>query len=153
MDEKNYRNAPAALGQIAVRAATLGLCSRRRGKQEGRRVANVIIRVQSIEAHAGHMAPSNVGEWLSLVEHLVRDQGVGGSNPLSPTNPKEDNSLRVVPQIHTGRLTPCLEEPCFHVTSSSSKNASTSTTSLPQRSNGTNNPSVGSIPKPRQLRT
>jgi hypothetical protein len=31
-------------------------------------------------------ARSLVGEWLSLVEHLVRDQGVGGSNPLSPTN-------------------------------------------------------------------
>ena len=31
-------------------------------------------------------ACQNVGEWLSLVEHLVRDQGVGGSNPLSPTN-------------------------------------------------------------------
>ena len=31
------------------------------------------------------MEPSDVGEWLSLVEHLVRDQGVGGSNPLSPT--------------------------------------------------------------------
>jgi hypothetical protein len=30
--------------------------------------------------------PTTVGEWLSLVEHLVRDQGVGGSNPLSPTN-------------------------------------------------------------------
>ncbi len=30
-------------------------------------------------------ARSLVGEWLSLVEHLVRDQGVGGSNPLSPT--------------------------------------------------------------------
>jgi hypothetical protein len=29
--------------------------------------------------------PKRVGEWLSLVEHLVRDQGVGGSNPLSPT--------------------------------------------------------------------
>ena len=29
---------------------------------------------------------THVGEWLSLVEHLVRDQGVGGSNPLSPTN-------------------------------------------------------------------
>ena len=28
---------------------------------------------------------SKIGEWLSLVEHLVRDQGVGGSNPLSPT--------------------------------------------------------------------
>ena len=26
------------------------------------------------------------GEWLSLVEHLVRDQGVAGSNPVSPTN-------------------------------------------------------------------
>jgi hypothetical protein len=31
------------------------------------------------------MARGIVGEWLSLVEHLVRDQGVGGSNPLSPT--------------------------------------------------------------------
>jgi hypothetical protein len=31
-----------------------------------------------------------VGAWLSLVEHLVRDQGVGGSNPLAPTfNPHE----------------------------------------------------------------
>ena len=26
-----------------------------------------------------------VGEWLSLVEHSVRDAGVGGSNPLFPT--------------------------------------------------------------------
>ena len=32
-----------------------------------------------------HLQPM-FGEWLSLVEHLVRDQGVGGSNPLSPTN-------------------------------------------------------------------
>ncbi len=32
------------------------------------------------------VARVTVGEWLSLVEHLVRDQGVGGSNPLSPTN-------------------------------------------------------------------
>ena len=30
------------------------------------------------------------GEWLSLVEHLVRDQGVGGSNPLSPTNKRKE---------------------------------------------------------------
>ena len=27
-----------------------------------------------------------VGTWLSLVEHSVRDAGVGGSNPLVPTN-------------------------------------------------------------------
>ena len=31
----------------------------------------------------GHSEAS--GAWLSLVEHLVRDQGVGGSNPLAPT--------------------------------------------------------------------
>ncbi len=27
-----------------------------------------------------------VGAWLRLVEHRVRDAGVGGSNPLAPTN-------------------------------------------------------------------
>ena len=31
-------------------------------------------------------APWVVGAWLSLVEHSVRDRGVGGSNPLAPTN-------------------------------------------------------------------
>jgi hypothetical protein len=36
------------------------------------------------------------GEWLSLVEHLVRDQGVGGSNPLSPTN--QISNLRSIPE-------------------------------------------------------
>ena len=33
----------------------------------------------------GALPRNAFGEWLSLVEHLVRDQGVGGSNPLSPT--------------------------------------------------------------------
>ena len=28
---------------------------------------------------------TTVGEWRSLVAHIVRDDGVGGSNPLSPT--------------------------------------------------------------------
>ena len=38
------------------------------------------------QAAPGKMCSTpSVGEWLSLVEHLVRDQGVGGSNPLSPT--------------------------------------------------------------------
>ena len=35
---------------------------------------------------ADNPSPQRVGEWLSLVEHLVRDQGVAGSNPVSPTN-------------------------------------------------------------------
>lgn len=40
----------------------------------------------------------HVGEWLSLVEHLVRDQGVGGSNPLSPTNlVNHINAISTVP--------------------------------------------------------
>src|SRR5262249_52637702 len=26
-----------------------------------------------------------IGAWLSLVEHLVRDEGVAGSNPAAPT--------------------------------------------------------------------
>src|ERR1700757_2794413 len=29
--------------------------------------------------------PATIGAWLSLVEHLVRDEGVAGSNPAAPT--------------------------------------------------------------------
>jgi hypothetical protein len=43
------------------------------------------------------------GEWLSLVEHLVRDQGVGGSNPLSPTILNTINDLHP-PSQAGGRL-------------------------------------------------
>ena len=32
-----------------------------------------------------YKAPSTVGVWLSLVEHRVRDAGVAGSNPATPT--------------------------------------------------------------------
>ncbi len=28
---------------------------------------------------------NEIGKWLSLVEHSVRDAGAGGSNPLFPT--------------------------------------------------------------------
>ena len=34
-----------------------------------------------------------VGVWLSLVEHCVRDAGVGGSNPLTPTIFSFKNSI------------------------------------------------------------
>src|ERR1700676_3027594 len=49
----------------------------------------VIILCSIVSAKSAPNPPApldKVGEWLSLVEHLVRDQGVGGSNPLSPTN-------------------------------------------------------------------
>src|SRR5437763_11122958 len=40
----------------------------------------------ALQAPPGFFADlDDVGAWLSLVEHLVRDQGVGGSNPLAPT--------------------------------------------------------------------
>lgn len=29
-----------------------------------------------------------VGAWLSLVEHVVRDYGVAGSNPVAPIKPR-----------------------------------------------------------------
>ncbi len=32
-----------------------------------------------------YMIMDLVGTWLRLVEHSVRDAGVGGSNPLVPT--------------------------------------------------------------------
>jgi hypothetical protein len=38
---------------------------------------------------------SMFGAWLSLVERLVRDQEVGGSNPLAPTK-TPFNNLRLV---------------------------------------------------------
>ena len=34
----------------------------------------------------GYKTGLRVGVWLSLVEHLVRDEGVAGSNPATPTN-------------------------------------------------------------------
>ena len=48
------------------------------------------------------MPADDVGEWLSLVEHLVRDQGVGGSNPLSPTNYFQ----RLIPSAEASKPTP-----------------------------------------------
>ena len=35
--------------------------------------------------HAQPQQSKKIGAWLSLVEHLLREQGVGGSNPLAPT--------------------------------------------------------------------
>jgi hypothetical protein len=39
-----------------------------------------------ILGHSANQNPYFFGAWLSLVERLVRDQEVGGSNPLAPTN-------------------------------------------------------------------
>ena len=52
-------------------------------------------------------ASRSIGEWLSLVEHLVRDQGVGGSNPLSPT------IIKSLMETASSRLNQCVFESWF----------------------------------------
>jgi hypothetical protein len=42
--------------------------------------------LQSPVIRLHHVSKMNtVGVWLSLVEHTVRDRGVAGSNPVTPT--------------------------------------------------------------------
>jgi hypothetical protein len=61
------------------------------GASRGLRGNDAKAECYTVRVRAATLFPSggrqswSVGEWLSLVEHLVRDQGVGGSNPLSPT--------------------------------------------------------------------
>ena len=38
------------------------------------------------ESWCRHRGSVRIGMWLSLVERVVRDDEVGGSNPLIPTN-------------------------------------------------------------------
>src|SRR6185437_2159032 len=50
-----------------------------------------------------HISP--VGAWLSLVEHSVRDRGVGGSNPLAPTIFLANSRIRTQGSRGVGRFT------------------------------------------------
>jgi pimeloyl-ACP methyl ester carboxylesterase len=56
---------------------------------------------------------ATVGEWLSLVEHLVRDQGVGGSNPLSPTKHVRCDlpASSILPHLEQGTFRPAKLSP------------------------------------------
>ena len=47
------------------------------------------------------------GKWLSLVEHLVWDQGVAGSNPVFPTIKKEKENGDLA---QLGERLPCTQE-------------------------------------------
>ena len=71
----------------AVRARGAGARSPDAGDGEGDRGIHGCVWVK--------IAFRPVGAWLSLVEHSVRDRGVGGSNPLAPTNkiPKRPKQL------------------------------------------------------------
>jgi hypothetical protein len=52
----------------------------------GGRFQEAQCRLPGPTAEAIYTPTSDVGVWLSLVEHLVRDEGVAGSNPATPTN-------------------------------------------------------------------
>lgn len=62
-----------------------------RGSPTGRLQTNFKQAVSSLASRKphGYKPPPQVGVWLSLVEHCVRDAGVGGSNPLTPTIPSK----------------------------------------------------------------
>ncbi len=70
--------AAAVVPAGAVRAGSPGAGSADAGDGEGDRGIHGCVWVK--------IAFRPVGAWLSLVEHSVRDRGVGGSNPLAPTN-------------------------------------------------------------------
>ena len=44
-----------------------------------------------------------LGVWRSLVAHFLREEGVGGSNPLTPTSSKDNNSIIII-MVTTGRV-------------------------------------------------
>src|ERR1700687_151641 len=81
---------------VPTNSAGMSICS---GQQTAARALNADRRMLYCLSSSRHVVPvaaviqPSVGEWLSLVEHLVRDQGVGGSNPLSPTNPIQNQSV------------------------------------------------------------
>src|SRR6185312_11904741 len=62
---------------------------------------SLLKRAGATRDRCGQASNRTIGEWLSLVEHLVRDQGVGGSNPLSPTIFKPGKCLlpRALPRL------------------------------------------------------
>ncbi len=49
-----------------------------------------------------------IGAWLSLVEHQVRDQGVGGSNPLAPTKIQNMDSAVAAKSLYCFSFLPVL---------------------------------------------
>ena len=77
---------------------------RRPNPRAGTPIQGAIIYASSSARVVPRAGASKVGEWLSLVEHLVRDQGVGGSNPLSPTN-YLFNTSRIAENLRTAKRT------------------------------------------------
>src|SRR5205807_10665335 len=70
-------------GHVAAQDAPAGTKRQAGAQSSPTGLTRPVLPVTSSRPFAGNQ---DFGEWLSLVEHLVRDQGVAGSNPVSPTN-------------------------------------------------------------------
>ena len=57
------------------------------GRRKGLKIPRIFIHVGSIPT------TSTIEVWLSLVEHLVWDQGVAGSNPVTSTGVKVETNV------------------------------------------------------------
>ncbi len=71
----------------------------KRDESTGKKMAgHVTLTVIIDKSHFERITKINyiVGKWLSLVEHSVRDAGVGGSNPLFPTNKYQGVTVGIV---------------------------------------------------------
>ena len=75
----HFRRAPTAISPQPRR------CKRASGTRNG---------VLRYPVHGGRVCRPLVGVWRSLVAHLLWEQGVGGSNPLAPTNFSASRGIR-----------------------------------------------------------
>src|SRR6266446_23291 len=66
--------------------------------------ARLALRLQPNGGKAIRPPAKDIGVWLSLVEHLVRDEGVAGSNPATPTRNHLINQLVLRPSSNDGQL-------------------------------------------------
>src|SRR6266446_10492940 len=63
--------------------------------------ARLALRLQPNGGKAIRPPAKDIGVWLSLVEHLVRDEGVAGSNPATPTrnHPTNQQHPKLSPSV------------------------------------------------------
>ena len=99
---EGLRRPPARRAEPGTRrtAARLSPTPERRRRPEVRRLFS------PLQSHPA------AGAWLSLAEHLVRDQGVAGSNPAAPTRPVPQTvPADGFPKTGSGRRVPAPRRP------------------------------------------
>ena len=93
---EGLRRPPAPRAEPRAEPGTRRTAARLSPTPERRRRPEVRRLFSPLQSHPA------AGAWLSLAEHLVRDQGVAGSNPAAPTRPVP----QTVPADGSGRRVP-----------------------------------------------